>query len=125
MCVALSWDGMASGGIPARTLLLVAYQSGEVLGRGPSRLRCRRVAVVAVVDGERLLREVGCGANLSWANLSGADLRGADLSGAYLRGAYLRGADLSGVDLSLATGVALPADWELDADGIDTRRTLP
>ena len=163
LCVALSWDGMASGGIPARTLLLVAYPSSEMLGRSEDKLRCRRVAVVAVVDGERLLREVGCGANLSGVDLHGADLHGADLHGANLSGVDLRGANLSGVDLRWAdlrhanlgganlgganlrganlgganlrwanlrhaslrnAGVALPAGWELDADGITTWRTL-
>ena len=89
LCVATSWGGMASGGITARTLLLVAYSQSDVLGSeaGGSKLRCPRVAVVALVDGERLLREVGntadlAGANLARANLYGANLRGADLYGA-------------------------------------------
>lgn len=134
LCVALSWGGMASGGIPARTLLLVAYQSGEVLGRDRNKLRCPRVAVVAVVDGERLLREVGRGADLrwaqlSWADLSLADLSGADLFGAKLAGANLYGTDLSGADLCRAnlrgaTGVALPPGWRLDVDGVAIRYTL-
>ena len=96
LCVATSWWGMASGGIPASTMLLVAYASSEVLGIDSERgkLRLPRVAVVAVVDGIRLLRESGAG-----ANLTGANLRDADLSGAYLSGAYLSGADLSGANL--------------------------
>ena len=107
LCVATTWRGMASGGIPARTLLLVAYASGEVLGRDDcaGKLRLPRVHVVALVDGEQLLREAGYGADLSRADLSGAylfgaDLSGADLSRADLSGAYLFGADLSGADLS-------------------------
>ena len=106
LCVATSWCGMASGGIPARTLLLVAYAAGEVLGRDVTagKLRCPRVAVVALVDGERLLREAGTGADLRGANLRGADLRGANLRGAdltcaYLTCAYLTRANLRGADL--------------------------
>ena len=132
LCVATSWRGMASGSIPAATLLLVAYSSADILGRDDrdGKLRCCRVAVVALVDGHRLLREVGSGANLggaylgganlsgaylsranlswadlsranlSWANLGGADLGGANLSGAYLSRANLSWADLSGANLS-------------------------
>jgi len=107
LCVGLSWLGMASGGIPARTLLLVAYRADEALGADAAegKLRTSRVAVVALVDGDRLLREAGKDANLRGANLWGADLRdadlrGADLRGADLSGANLRGADLSGADLS-------------------------
>ena len=92
LCVATTWQGMASGGIPARTLLLVAYRGADILGRDEGKLRCREVAVVAVVDGERLLREAGAGAYLRGANLSGANLCGADLSRADLAGANLGGA---------------------------------
>ena len=116
LCVATSWRGMASSGFPARTLLLVAYGADEVLGRDDTegRLQCPRVAVVALADGERLLREAGSGAdlrgadlrranlrraNLRWANLSEANLRRANLSGADLRGADLSWANLSGADL--------------------------
>ena len=122
LCVATSWQGMASGGIPARTILLVAYASTEVLGRDDAagKLRLPRVAVVALVDGQRLLREAGAsadltdadlrgadlcranlyGADLCRANLTGADLTDADLTRADLRGADLRGADLRGADLT-------------------------
>ena len=106
LCVASSWRGMASGGIPARTLLLVAYRAGDTLGRDVlnGKSRHRSVAVVAVVDGERLLREAGCGANLRGANLHGAnlhgsDLRGADLSGSDLSGSNLYGSNLYGANL--------------------------
>ena len=79
LCVALSWRGMASGRIPARTLLLVAYRAADVLGRDErsGKLRCPAVAVVAVVDGQRLLSECGEGANLRDAHLGGADLQDA------------------------------------------------
>ena len=32
LCVATTWRGMASGGIPARTLLLVAYRAADAAG---------------------------------------------------------------------------------------------
>ena len=106
LCVGLSWLGMASGGIPARTLLLVAYRADEALGADAAegKLRTSRVAVVALVDGDRLLHEAGKdadlrGADLSGANLSDANLRGANLSDANLRGADLQGANLRGADL--------------------------
>ena len=99
LCVGTTWLGMASGGIPAITLLLVAYRKADVLGERPGKLRTTEVAVVAIVDGARLLRERGARANLHGASLRGADLRGADLHGADLRGANLRGADLRGANL--------------------------
>ena len=82
LCVASTWRGMASGGIPALTLLLVAYSSADVLGCDElaGKTRHRAVAVVALVDGEWLLRDVGGCANLRGANLGGADLRGARAS---------------------------------------------
>ena len=100
LCVATSWRGMASGGFPARTLLLVAYGADEVLGRDDTegKLRCPRVAVVALADGERLLREAGSGADLSGANLSGANLRGANLRG--------------------AENASLPAGWKVTEVGL-------
>ena len=104
LCVATSWRGMASGGIPARTMLLVAYQSAEVLGLDDDagKLRLPRVAVVAVVDGQRLLREAGAGAYLRGADLYRADLYRADLRGANLTRADLTGADLTRADLYCA-----------------------
>ena len=100
LCVATSWAGMASGGIPARTLLLVAYRSVDVVGRDEDKLRIGGVvASVAFVDGERLVREHGQRANLQDADLRGSNLRGADLRGADLRDADLQGADLQYADL--------------------------
>ena len=110
LCVGTTWEGMSSGGIPAITLLLVAYRKEGVLGERPGKLRTSEVAVVAIVDGARLLREVGAGANLRGADLRGADLRGANLYGADLRGADLRGADLRGaLNRELAYGLAVVA----------------
>jgi hypothetical protein len=100
ICAALTWAGMASGGVTARTLLLVAYKTVDVLGASTAKLRLRKFLVVDVIDGEALLRRSGHGAYLSGANLSGAYLYGANLSGAYLYGADLSGAYLSGADLS-------------------------
>ena len=92
LCVGATWGGMSSGGIPAITLLLVAYCEADVLGERPGKLRTSKVAVVAIVDGARLLREMGADANLRGANLRGAYLNGANLHGVNLYGANLRGA---------------------------------
>jgi len=94
LCVATTWQGMASGQIPARTMLLVATHSEDVLGAEPTvgKARHERVAVVAIVDGQRLLREAGRGADLYGADLYGADLYGADLYGADLEDLKARGA---------------------------------
>ena len=104
LCVATTWGGMASGGIRALTLLLVAYNSTEVLGfeEDGAKLRLPRVAVVALVDGERLLREAGRNANLEGAYLLSANLRDANLRGANLRSADLRSANLWRADLRSA-----------------------
>ena len=102
LCVAKTWSGMASGGIPAHTLLLVAYASNEVLDRDDiaGEIRLPRVAVVALVDGQRLLRQAGADADLRGANLRGADLRGANLRYVNLTGANLTGANLRYVNLT-------------------------
>ena len=103
LCVATTWAGMASGKIPARTLLLVATQSGDVLGSKNEKSRHREVAVVALVDGERLLREDGDGANLSGANLSGANLSRANLSGANLSDGHYCSSTLTQADRGALT----------------------
>ena len=115
LCLAKTWDGAASGGVPAFTGLAVAYDRGDVLGESEDKLRVSQCQVLAVLDLQRLIRETNLyganlrganldGANLRGANLYGADLVGADLVGAdlretYLRETYLRGADLHGADL--------------------------
>lgn len=96
ICAALTWLGMASGGIPAITLLLVAYRNADVLGDSVDKLRLTRMKIVDVVDGVRLVREHGAGANLTRANLYGANLTRADLNGASLKGADLTRANLYG-----------------------------
>ena len=105
LCVATSWRGMASGGIPARTLLLVAYREEDVVGRDIPQGKLRIggvVASVALVDGERLIREYGRDADLIGANLIGANLVDANLQGANLRDANLQSADLQYADLQYA-----------------------
>jgi len=80
LCVTSTWEGMASGGIPARTLLLVAFRASEVLGRDDDagKLRTSSVAVVSLVDGDRLLQQKGTKANLFRANLK--ECKQADLA---------------------------------------------
>lgn len=102
LCVATTWRGMASSGIPARTLLLVAYRAADIVGRDELAGKLRvggEVATVALIDGERLLREHGSCADLRYADLQRTDLRGADLRGANLLGVDLRGANLHGANL--------------------------
>ena len=117
LCVANTWRGMASGGIPARTLLLVAYSRADVLGGDDHKVRVSRACVVEVLDGKSILAPGDdlrganlsgmdltgmdlAGANLTYADLHGADLHGADLHGADLTGADLTGTDLTGADLT-------------------------
>ena len=90
ICTALTAQGMASGGIPAHTVLITAHAAADVLGADEIKVRVRRATVVEVVDLPGMARA---------GKLSRADLRGADLYGADLRGAYLYGADLGGADL--------------------------
>ena len=99
ICAATSWSSMASGGIPAVSLILVAVREKDVLGRESEKFRAKSIKVVDLVDGARLLRESGNRADLYGANLYGANLRGANLRRAYLRGADLHGADLRGANL--------------------------
>jgi hypothetical protein len=100
ICVATTVAGMASGGITARTMLLCAFSSDDIVGDSePGKLRVRRAFVVELVDGEAFARTDLRDANLRGANLYGANLRGADLRDADLRGANLRGANLRGANL--------------------------
>ena len=106
LCVAKTWEGMASGGTPALTGLLVGVVPKDILGEEGTKLRARSVYVRAVLDLPRLMRESAYlggaylgGANLYGAYLRGAYLGGANLYGAYLGGAYLGGANLRGANL--------------------------
>ena len=84
LCVATTWEGMASGGFRAFCILLVAYRAAEAKGNETGKLRVPQVAVVARFNGERKARESFSGANLYGADLCGANLRLADLCGANL-----------------------------------------
>ena len=98
ICAAGTWAGMASGGVPANVLLLVAYKDKDVLGGSiREKLRLRKFLVVDVIDGCRLLIESG-----AYANLRYADLRSANLASANLRSANLRYADLASANLRYA-----------------------
>ena len=100
LCLAKTWSGAASGGIPAITCLLVEFGDVDVLGEDDDKVRVSSCRVVDVFDAPALIRDGWCrNANLRGANLWGADLRGANLWGANLRGANLRGADLRGANL--------------------------
>jgi len=108
VCTAQTAAGMASGGIPAVTVLITAHKLADVLGFDNDKVRASQVLVVDVVDLPRLCRESMTEADLRGdlyradlygANLEGANLRGADLRGANLRGADLRGANLYRADL--------------------------
>jgi len=106
LCVASTFAAMASGVIPARTLLLLAYRQADVVGGELGKLRVRSVFVVDLLDGERIVQDFGRGANLAaanltyanltYANLAAANLTGANLAAADLTAAYLTGADLTG-----------------------------
>ena len=105
LCLAKTWQGAASGGIPAITCLLVEFDDGDVLGEDDDKLRVSRCRVVDVFDAPALIRDGWCaganlcGADLRGANLRGANLRGADLWDADLWDANLRGANLWGANL--------------------------
>ena len=95
ICTAITAYGMASGGIPAITVLITAHAAADVLGADEIKVRVRRATVVEVVDLPGMARA----AKLSGADLYGADLRRADLYGANLRRANLRRANLYGANL--------------------------
>ena len=109
LCLAKTWRGAASGGIPAVTCLLVEFGEDAVLGEDDDKVRVTRCRVVDVFDAPALIRDGWCaGADLNGADLYGADLNGAnlyraDLNRADLNGATLNGANLNGADLYGAT----------------------
>jgi hypothetical protein len=100
LCVAKTWRGAASGGIPAATVLLVGYGDADVYGEDDHKVRVGAMLVLDVVDVAAMARRADLrGANLRGANLWGANLRDADLRGANLGGANLGGANLWGANL--------------------------
>ena len=132
LCLAKTWQGAASGGIPAITCLLVEFDDGDVLGEDDDKLRVSRCRVVDVFDAPALIRDGWCaGANLCGADLCGADLRGANLWDANLRGANLWDANLCGANLRDANlcganlrgaraseGTTWPGGFDPDAAGV-------
>ena len=103
LCVAKTWRGAASGGIPATTVLLVGYDQADVYGEDDNKVRVGAMLVLDVVDVAAMARRGHLGgANLGGADLGGADLWGADLWGADLGGANLGGANLRVADLRVA-----------------------
>ena len=75
LCVATTWRGAASGGIPALTCLVVEWDDEHVLGADGDKVRVSEARVVEVLDVPLLAR----GGYLRGANLRGADLREANL----------------------------------------------
>ena len=114
ICLATTARAMASGGIPAITVLVCEYDDTDLLGQEQdgSKVRVRKARVLRVVDFPAMLRgDLPDDHDLpAKANLSGADLSRADLYGANLRGADLYGADLYGANL--------PAEWKISDNGI-------
>lgn len=125
LCVALSWEGACSGGIPAHYGFDVTYEDEDVLGRGRAadKVRVSRATVASEMLDIHAMIRMGHLSDLRYANLAGAHMSGADLSGLNLYGAVLHcaklaranlyranmryailfGTDMSGADLSGAT----------------------
>jgi hypothetical protein len=105
LCLAKTWAGAASGGIPAITCLEVTFDPTDVLGEDGNKVRVSRCQVVAIFDASLLIRDGWLkegnldGANLYRASLDGANLDRANLNGASLDGANLDGANLDGASL--------------------------
>ena len=126
VCTAQTAAGMASGGIPAVTVLLTAHKLADVLGFDNDKVRASQVLVVDVVDLPRLCRESMTGADLCGANLYRADLCGANLRGANLTGADLRVADLYRANLYRADLYRARSDkWTTWPDGFDADQSGP
>ena len=95
LCVAKTWRGAASGGIPATTVLLVGYDQADVYGEDDHKVRVGAMLVLGVVDVAAMARR----GHLRYADLGGANLWGANLGDANLWGANLRYANLGDADL--------------------------
>jgi hypothetical protein len=95
LCLAKTWAGAASGGIPAITCLEVTYKPEHVLGEDADKVRVSECRVVELFDAAGLIRDGW----MAGSDLSGSDLRGSDLSYSDLRYSNLRGSNLSGSDL--------------------------
>ena len=92
--IAKTWYGAAQASYPTLVVLIVSYNSKDILGESEDKLRVHIAKVLELIDVPNKIRSSG--PNLKGANLKGANLMGADLMGGYLRGANLRGANLMG-----------------------------
>ncbi len=97
LCLAKTWDGSASGGIPAITVLVCEFREKDVLGEDHDKIRVRKTKVLRVVDFPRFL--TGMGRGIKHAEVLPQSLRGISLRGAILGGVDLCGRDLSYADL--------------------------
>lgn len=101
ICAANTFRGMALGTAHLHLILLVAYDSADVLGTDQytDTVRVRRAYVVDAIDGALFVRNRCQNADLSYGYFPGITLRHADLRGAALRYAILTGVDLSYANL--------------------------
>ncbi len=90
--IAKTLRGAAAGGYGYGPLLLVAYNSADVLAEDTGKVRVGRAAVVKVFHSAIYMDSAGY-------DLSGADLRGLRLTGVNFAGANLTGARLAGAQL--------------------------
>ena len=102
LCLALTWQGAQSGGQQARCMLIVSYDTDDVLAESVDKLRVKQCRVESgPIDVHKAIRRgEKWWANLTWANLTRADLTGANLTGANLTRADLYGANLTGANLT-------------------------
>ena len=114
LCVATTIGASSSGGHLFSTVLLVAYRSSEARGAISDKLRVPQAAVVALVDGARLLRDDASYLDMRYARLTDTNLTRivatwSDFSSAYMQNADLTGSDFAHSNLSHAymTGASL------------------
>ena len=101
LCIAISWKGAQSGGLPAITGLAVAYREADKLGGDSTKIRVKGCRVLDVLDIPRLLREGhGSGADLAGADLARVNLTDVNLTGANLARVNLADANLTRVNLA-------------------------
>ena len=107
LCLARTWCGAASGGIPAITGLICGYLPKDILGEDVNKLRVRRAYVFEIIDIPTIIRAGHmAGAKMQNAELSGVNLKDARLFGANLTCANLTGANLRAADLRTANLLA-------------------
>jgi hypothetical protein len=115
LSVAKTVAGMAAGNYSPVTVLVVGFNDRDVLAEDEDKLRIVTAKTLTVIDGIKLIKTLGRGADLRGADLRGANLRGANLQEANLVGADLWGADLEGANLE---GADL---WGANLGGADLR----